>query len=413
MADVYPIAIDGANYEVTVSAGVSPLSSTIQANAVNASTEANGTFATTGKYTFPQDLDIDRNLDVVGSTTMGGSLVLDDTLLVAGTVDADGDLNVALDLTVSGDADVLGKIDVGDNIIIDGAASIEHGVGSPESAVTANPGSIYLNESGGTGTTVYLKESGVGNTGWEPATSATLIRKQSWGMPTAVGTLSPDTYYVGGSYMFASTDNDFNPAATYGTALGSYAAHIFFVAAAGATDTEITVTGTTITDAGVRTASDTEVVQINNASADTYYETNKKFLGQVSIEKTAGTDRLLNYGWCKYWDNQNQDFTIKGGEATWYANNAGAFDVQLIHHKATGWTYNAGAAATPPDPLFNMATLHGPELNTVANEYGAVKIIDPGTFVEGSANEGILGAIVTSVNNQIHFGQMTLSFNEE
>jgi len=40
------------------------------------------------------------------------------------------------------------------------------GTGSPEGVVTANIGSIYLNMSGGASTTLYIKTTGVGNTGW-------------------------------------------------------------------------------------------------------------------------------------------------------------------------------------------------------------------------------------------------------
>lgn len=40
------------------------------------------------------------------------------------------------------------------------------GTGSPESVVTAAPGSLYTNSSGGLLTTLYVKESGTGNTGW-------------------------------------------------------------------------------------------------------------------------------------------------------------------------------------------------------------------------------------------------------
>lgn len=47
--------------------------------------------------------------------------------------------------------------------------TIASGSGSPNSAVTANPGSVYTNTSGGAGTTLYAKESGSGtNTGWVP-----------------------------------------------------------------------------------------------------------------------------------------------------------------------------------------------------------------------------------------------------
>jgi len=40
------------------------------------------------------------------------------------------------------------------------------GAGSPEGSVSASIGSLYLNTSGGSGTTLYIKESGTGNTGW-------------------------------------------------------------------------------------------------------------------------------------------------------------------------------------------------------------------------------------------------------
>lgn len=40
------------------------------------------------------------------------------------------------------------------------------GTGTPEGAVTAPVGSIYFRTNGGTGTTLYIKESGTGNTGW-------------------------------------------------------------------------------------------------------------------------------------------------------------------------------------------------------------------------------------------------------
>lgn len=41
------------------------------------------------------------------------------------------------------------------------------GTGSPEGVVTASPGALYLNQSGGVSTTLYVKTSGVEtNTGW-------------------------------------------------------------------------------------------------------------------------------------------------------------------------------------------------------------------------------------------------------
>lgn len=41
------------------------------------------------------------------------------------------------------------------------------GSGTPESAVTAPVGSVYMRTDGGAGTSLYIKESGSGNTGWK------------------------------------------------------------------------------------------------------------------------------------------------------------------------------------------------------------------------------------------------------
>lgn len=40
------------------------------------------------------------------------------------------------------------------------------GSGSPETVVTAPVGTLYLRQDGGASTTLYIKESGSGNTGW-------------------------------------------------------------------------------------------------------------------------------------------------------------------------------------------------------------------------------------------------------
>lgn len=47
-----------------------------------------------------------------------------------------------------------------------GAVSETTGSGSPEGVVIAPPGSRYYNTNGGAGTTLYVKETGTGNTGW-------------------------------------------------------------------------------------------------------------------------------------------------------------------------------------------------------------------------------------------------------
>ena len=44
--------------------------------------------------------------------------------------------------------------------------SIFRGTGTPEGAVTAPVGSLYLRADGGASTTLYVKESGTDDTGW-------------------------------------------------------------------------------------------------------------------------------------------------------------------------------------------------------------------------------------------------------
>jgi hypothetical protein len=46
------------------------------------------------------------------------------------------------------------------------ALKVFSGSGSPEAVVTAPIGSLYVDTTGGAGTTLYIKESGSGNTGW-------------------------------------------------------------------------------------------------------------------------------------------------------------------------------------------------------------------------------------------------------
>lgn len=45
-------------------------------------------------------------------------------------------------------------------------AGVRAGEGSPEGVVTAPVGTLYRRRDGGATTTLYVKESGTGNTGW-------------------------------------------------------------------------------------------------------------------------------------------------------------------------------------------------------------------------------------------------------
>jgi len=59
-----------------------------------------------------------------------------------------------------------GNVLVSGTVTINSATILKSGSGSPESVVTAPVGSVFFRTDGGSSTTLYVKESGSGNTGW-------------------------------------------------------------------------------------------------------------------------------------------------------------------------------------------------------------------------------------------------------
>jgi len=75
-----------------------------------------------------------------------------------------GSANIPFSLLFLTDGIVLGE---GARTANNPVSSIRWGIGDPEGVVKAAPGSMYLNQSGGEGTTLYFKESGgFDTTGW-------------------------------------------------------------------------------------------------------------------------------------------------------------------------------------------------------------------------------------------------------
>jgi len=55
---------------------------------------------------------------------------------------------------------------IGGKLVLANGPQILADGNSPEGAITSGPGSLFLRNNGGAGTTLYVKESGTGNTGW-------------------------------------------------------------------------------------------------------------------------------------------------------------------------------------------------------------------------------------------------------
>ena len=122
----------------------------------------------------------------------------------------------------------------------------------------------------------------------------------SWAFDSPAG--STGEFFFGGFYLWHSAA--FTPAGgtNVGTANASYAAHSVVILGATSTDMVVRVTGTSITDDAVRTTSDTEDIDTSGGVSGAYFETSKKFLGQVSYTLQSGTGVIINAGWAKYYD---------------------------------------------------------------------------------------------------------------
>lgn len=130
------------------------------------------------------NLTAGRAVAFSGFTSTAGNLMADSTLLTWGNqgqgvqgIDAGGILRFygsyaeqarisSAGVYVSNGDIQIGTAGKGVNFSANGGVIWRCGAGTPEGAVTAPVGSLYTRTDGGANTTLYVKESGVGNTGW-------------------------------------------------------------------------------------------------------------------------------------------------------------------------------------------------------------------------------------------------------
>ncbi len=237
-------------------------------------------------------------------------------------------------------------------------------------------------------------------------------------------------YYVAGFYDWVATDITLTQASltqTLGTSGRTYAAHVGIVPdGAGTVDTGqvgLRVTGTLDSETSTQTAAQTQVItdDITTLTVDVMAETVGKFSGQVTLElyvvSGAPTTYSLtfNYGWSKYEDFQNKDFTVAAIEAVWLAAATdAAFDIELMDHKPTGWTYAAAGFSPGNTVIASRLSDQQIESSTVNGENGAWKHIDLDTFIEGSGSEGSIVRVTTGQNNTAQQLNINLTvFSEE
>jgi len=117
------------------------------------------------------DVDLPGTLDVTGVTTLDNALNVAGLASLDGGIDVDGVFTVADatgDIATSGTLSAQGGLSVG-------TATITAGTGAPEGSVSATVGSLYLRTDGTPNNTLYVKESGSGNSGWGAVPTQALL----------------------------------------------------------------------------------------------------------------------------------------------------------------------------------------------------------------------------------------------
>jgi hypothetical protein len=226
---------------------------------------------------------------------------------------------------------------------------------------------------------------------------------------------SEDTSYAAGFYDYSSTSVTLSIGGTvtqtFGSANRMSGAHAFVVASGpGSTDLVLTVSGASINDAGVLNSSDSEIIvpDTDQATTNQYFETSKKWVGQITYTLTGASGSFtFNYGFAKYEDFGNRDFTVQdfefvGKAAANSTNNL----IVLLHHSPVGWTY----AATGFKPFPTVIASNVNDLSTfrdfTVNTHFAYKRANLSYFVEGSALEGVIIEYDQSTNNPIYYANL-------
>jgi len=236
-------------------------------------------------------------------------------------------------------------------------------------------------------------------------------------------------FHCFGYYYASATSKVFSEAATtqtWGTANTAYGAKAFLVASGpgsvsgGTTGTaKITVTGTSITDGGVRTASDSEILiaDVTTLTTNQYVETTKYWVGTITYTIATTGDRTTftvtcNYGFAKYYEFFESKVILDKFEITGRAGaNDTGFNVQLLLHDGTGWTYNATAFIPGGTTICALDTDYVTEKNLSNGQRFAYERYSLNRTIDGTSSHiGIVCRITTSVNNAIESSDTRVEF---
>lgn len=229
-------------------------------------------------------------------------------------------------------------------------------------------------------------------------------------------------FYTQGHYDYATDDSNLtqaSPTQTHGAANEPSGVHASIIAggagaaSGGAGAVIIEASGVSINELGVRVESDTEILvaDITAMALNQYFETTKKWLGIVtytlknadgSTQTTFNAD--FNYGHCKYTDRSDRNFIVKEFKAEGLAGaNDAAFDIRLLKHSVTGWTYAATNFEPGNGEIIKMSTDYGADHVLTNGEHFAWDRIGISEEINGADAEGYIVEMETGSNNAVQY----------
>jgi hypothetical protein len=236
-------------------------------------------------------------------------------------------------------------------------------------------------------------------------------------------------FHFYGFYEAPAAHKAFSQAAatqTLGSANNAYMAQVFVVAkeagaaSGGATGTaKITITGTSITHGGVRTASDSEILvaDVTALTANQFVESTKMWAGTVTLTIAATGDHTTfsatcNYGYASAFQVGEKKVRIVQFECTGRAGATDSgFNVQLLKHSPTGWTYSADAFVAGGTVLLDMNVDLNTEKNITSGKRFHYHRKSLSIVIDGTNDEGIVGRITTGANNAVESSDIRTNYH--
>ena len=226
------------------------------------------------------------------------------------------------------------------------------------------------------------------------------------------------TFWVGGFYDWETTSDTLSLVGdiTLGIVNIAKAAHIGIVAGGigtvtGGGQVGLSVTGIQDSETGNQTAAQTAIItdDITSLSLNDYLESVEKFSGEVTLQLyiVSGTPSdaslTFNYGFSKYDDFEDRDYTITGLEVKWKGNASSTLDVALMKHDDVGWIYAASGFVAGNGDICRKSVDQQLSGNVANGADGAYKRVQLNEYIEGagSGHEGHIMQIITGANGTI------------